>query len=217
MNAPVTGGRVRGSHQHPGQVAEVGGVGAGGRQGQEHPRIVSRGTRGSPVVCLGTAIGRGELGARGDVDDQRDDHGAEQVGQQGVHLRGAAERMQMDCGAMINTTCSRMFIIMQQQADRLDALVRDVLSAARLEAGELDLHSEPISVLPVVQRARLHPAARRAPVGLQAIRAPFPLPARAIATTGPVRPVAQRRARARAMGRVLAPPGRHSSSAAACC
>lgn len=69
-----------------------------------------------------------------------------------TNLRGAAERMQTDCGAMINSTCSRMFIIMQQQADRLDALVRDVLSAARLEAGELVLHPEPISVLPVVQQ-----------------------------------------------------------------
>ncbi len=69
-----------------------------------------------------------------------------------TNMRGAAERMQLDCGAMINSTCSRMFIIMQQQADRLDTLVRDVLSAARLEAGELVLHSEPISVLPVVQQ-----------------------------------------------------------------
>ena len=69
-----------------------------------------------------------------------------------TNLRGAAERMQMDCGAMINNTCSRMFVIMQQQADRLDTLVRDVLSAARLEAGELVLHPEPISVLPVVQQ-----------------------------------------------------------------
>ena len=68
-----------------------------------------------------------------------------------TNMRGAAERMQTNCGA-INTTCSRMFIILQQQAERLDALVRDVLSAARLEAGELVLHSEPISVLPVVQQ-----------------------------------------------------------------
>ena len=45
-----------------------------------------------------------------------------------------------------------MFIILQQQAERLDTLVRDVLSAARLEAGELVLHSEPMSILPVVQQ-----------------------------------------------------------------
>jgi PAS domain S-box-containing protein len=69
-----------------------------------------------------------------------------------TNMRGAAERMQIDCGAQINTTCARMFVIMQQQAERLDALVRDVLSAARLEVGELVLNSEPISVLPVVQQ-----------------------------------------------------------------
>jgi PAS domain S-box-containing protein len=78
-----------------------------------------------------------------------------------TNLRGAAERMQTDCGVMINTTCSRMFIIMQQQADRLDALVRDVLSAARLEAGELVLHPEPISVLPVVQQVVEQTQARK--------------------------------------------------------
>jgi signal transduction histidine kinase len=78
-----------------------------------------------------------------------------------TNLRGAAERMQTDCGAMINATCSRMFIIMQQQADRLDALVRDVLSAARLEAGELVLHPEPISVLPVVQQVVEQTRARK--------------------------------------------------------
>jgi PAS domain S-box-containing protein len=78
-----------------------------------------------------------------------------------TNIRGAAERMQTDCGAMINSTCSRMFIIMQQQADRLDALVRDVLSAARLEAGELVLHSEPISVLPVVQQVVEQTRARK--------------------------------------------------------
>lgn len=78
-----------------------------------------------------------------------------------TNLRGAAERMQIDCGAQINTTCSRMFVIMQQQAERLDALVRDVLSAARLEAGELVLHSEPISVLPVVQQVVEQTRARK--------------------------------------------------------
>ena len=68
-----------------------------------------------------------------------------------TNIRGAAERMQLNCGA-INPTCSRMFVIMQQQAERLDALVRDVLSAARLEAGELVLQREPISMLPIIQQ-----------------------------------------------------------------
>lgn len=77
-----------------------------------------------------------------------------------TNMRGAAERMQTNCD-VINPTCSRMFIILQQQADRLDGLVRDVLSAARLEAGELVLHSEPISVLPVVQQVVEQTRARK--------------------------------------------------------
>jgi PAS domain S-box-containing protein len=68
-----------------------------------------------------------------------------------TNMRGAVERMGSDCGA-INTTCTRMFAIMNQQAERLDHLVRDVLSAARLEAGEMLMQSEPISLLPVVQQ-----------------------------------------------------------------
>ncbi len=66
------------------------------------------------------------------------------------NMRGAVERMGVDCVA-VNVTCARMFTIMNQQAERLDLLVRDVLSAARVEAGELVLHPEPISVLPLVQ------------------------------------------------------------------
>ena len=68
-----------------------------------------------------------------------------------TNMRGATERMQTHCGA-INTTCARMFTILDQQIARLDRLVQDVLSAARLETGELVLHPEPLSVLPVVQQ-----------------------------------------------------------------
>lgn len=66
-----------------------------------------------------------------------------------TNLRGAAERMQNDCGAMTQT-CSRMFYVLEQQITRLDRLVQDVLNADRLEAGELVLHTEPVSVLPLV-------------------------------------------------------------------
>lgn len=69
-----------------------------------------------------------------------------------TNMRGAVERMQADCGAS-NQTCQRMFVILTAQAERLDQLVRDVLSAARLEAGELRLNREPISVMPVLQQA----------------------------------------------------------------
>ncbi len=66
-----------------------------------------------------------------------------------TNLRGAAERMQNDCG-MMTQTCSRMFNVLDGQIARLDRLVQDVLNADRLEAGELVLHIEPISVLPLV-------------------------------------------------------------------
>lgn len=68
-----------------------------------------------------------------------------------TNMRGAIERMQTNCGA-VNPTCSRMFAILEQQTERLDRLVRDVLNAARLEAGELVLHCEPLSVLPIVRQ-----------------------------------------------------------------
>ena len=45
-----------------------------------------------------------------------------------------------------------MFAVFNQQIARLDRLVQDVLSASRLEAGEMSLQPEPISVLPVVQQ-----------------------------------------------------------------
>ncbi len=68
-----------------------------------------------------------------------------------TNIRGAATRMQTQCGA-INPTCLRMFVILDQQAERLDRLVRDVLNASRVETGELQLQAEPMSVMPVVQQ-----------------------------------------------------------------
>src|SRR5258708_9069783 len=67
-----------------------------------------------------------------------------------TNMRGAFERMEGNCPA-INATCARMFVILAQQAERLDRLVKDVLSAARIEAGELLLQTEPGSALPIVQ------------------------------------------------------------------
>jgi PAS domain S-box-containing protein len=77
-----------------------------------------------------------------------------------TNMRGAAERMQTDCGA-INNTCARMFVIFDQQVGRLDRLVRDVLQAARLETGEVSVQAEPISVLPVIQQVVEQTRARR--------------------------------------------------------
>jgi len=69
-----------------------------------------------------------------------------------TNMGGAVQRMQMDCRA-INPTCARMFTIFEQQVDRLDHLVQDVLNASQLEAGEVLLQREPISVMPVARQA----------------------------------------------------------------
>lgn len=68
-----------------------------------------------------------------------------------TNMAGAVQRMQADCMA-INPTCTRMFAIFEQQVARLDRLVQDVLNTTRIEAGELSLHLEPVSVLPVVRQ-----------------------------------------------------------------
>lgn len=68
-----------------------------------------------------------------------------------TNVRGAIERMETNC-QVINSTCSRMFTIVDQQVGRLDRLVQDVLNAARIESGGLVLQSEPISLLPVTQQ-----------------------------------------------------------------
>ncbi len=68
-----------------------------------------------------------------------------------TNMRGALERMEGDC-PVVNATCTRMFAILDQQSARLDRLVKDVLSTTRIEAGQLVLESEPLSLVPVVQQ-----------------------------------------------------------------
>ena len=68
-----------------------------------------------------------------------------------TNMAGAVQRMQTDCGS-VNPTCRRMFSIFEQQVGRLDRLVHDVLNATRIEAGEITLQLEPISVLPLVRQ-----------------------------------------------------------------
>ncbi len=68
-----------------------------------------------------------------------------------TNMHGAVEHIEANCGIM-NATCVRMLSILNQQVERLDRLVRDVLNTARIESGELVLQPEPISVLPIVQQ-----------------------------------------------------------------
>ncbi|MBI5653829.1 MAG: PAS domain S-box protein [Chloroflexi bacterium] len=68
-----------------------------------------------------------------------------------TNMNGAVAQIATDC-AMMNPTCDRMVTILNQQVERLDHLVRDVLNTASIEAGELALHPEPISVLPTMRQ-----------------------------------------------------------------
>jgi PAS domain S-box-containing protein len=68
-----------------------------------------------------------------------------------TNMNGAAQRMQASCPD-VSPTCTRMFAIFNQQINRLDGLVQEVLNTARIETGEISLHPEPISVLPIVQQ-----------------------------------------------------------------
>ena len=66
-----------------------------------------------------------------------------------TNMRGAVENIELNCPVM-NTTCVRMLAILDQQVERLDVLVHEVLTAARIESGDLLLHAEPISIFPVI-------------------------------------------------------------------
>ena len=68
-----------------------------------------------------------------------------------TNMSGAMEHIQASCLSQ-NPTCSRMLEILGQQTTRLDRLVESVLSTARIESGELTVHMEPISMLPLVHQ-----------------------------------------------------------------
>jgi PAS domain S-box-containing protein len=68
-----------------------------------------------------------------------------------TNMLGAVTRIEASCDNR-TPTCSRMLVVVTQQVGRLDRLVRDVLNAARIEAGQLNLQPEPFSVLPVVHQ-----------------------------------------------------------------
>lgn len=85
-----------------------------------------------------------------------------------TNMHGAVEHIEANCSVM-NASCSRMLSVLNQQIRRLDRLVRDVLSAARIEAGDVVLQPEPISVLPVVRQVTEQIRARTT-------RRPFRLP-----------------------------------------
>ncbi len=68
-----------------------------------------------------------------------------------TNMHGAVEHIGTSCNIR-NVTCTRMLSILDQQVERLDRLVRDVLNTARIESGDLVLQPEPISILPIIQQ-----------------------------------------------------------------
>lgn len=68
-----------------------------------------------------------------------------------TNMHGAVEHVETGC-IIKNPTCVRMLPIVNQQVERLDRLVSDVLNTARIESGNLVLQPEPMSILPVVQQ-----------------------------------------------------------------
>ena len=65
-----------------------------------------------------------------------------------TNMNGAVENIRAGC-KLPTPTCVRMLAILDQQTTRLDRLVTGVLSTARIEAGELTFHAEPISIYPL--------------------------------------------------------------------
>jgi PAS domain S-box-containing protein len=69
-----------------------------------------------------------------------------------TNMRGAIEELQR-FSETLNGTSRRMLVVLNEQVERLDRLVRDVLNAARIESGQLTLHTEPVSLLPIAATA----------------------------------------------------------------
>jgi len=80
-----------------------------------------------------------------------------------TNMSGAVESIRVSCGKQ-TPGCARMLAILDQQTTRLDRLVEGVLSTARIEAGELTFHFEPVSIHPlaeqIVEQFRLRQAGR---------------------------------------------------------
>lgn len=69
-----------------------------------------------------------------------------------TNMDGAIQRMQTDCNSK-TPTCTRMMTIIEEQVNRLDRIVQDVLTATTLEVEGLSIHLEPIGVMPAVKQA----------------------------------------------------------------
>jgi PAS domain S-box-containing protein len=68
-----------------------------------------------------------------------------------TNISSAVQRIRSGCD-FTKPECVQMLNIIDQQITRLDRLVQSILDTGRIEAGELILHTEPISIIPLVQQ-----------------------------------------------------------------
>lgn len=78
-----------------------------------------------------------------------------------TNMRGALELMEGGCPAL-DSTCARMFVVVNAQVSRLGRLVDEVLNISRIEAGSLKLAREVVEVVWIANRAIDEFAARYA-------------------------------------------------------
>jgi PAS domain S-box-containing protein len=69
-----------------------------------------------------------------------------------TNIRGAVEKMQLD-RQEISDESIRLLNIIDQQAERLNRLVRDVLHTNQIETGQLILQKEALSILPLIEQS----------------------------------------------------------------
>ena len=68
-----------------------------------------------------------------------------------TNMSGAVQRIRDGCD-VIKPKCVQLLSILDQQNAHLNRMVQDILDTARIEAGELTIQSEPISIYPLAQQ-----------------------------------------------------------------
>lgn len=68
-----------------------------------------------------------------------------------TNMSGAVQRIRDGCD-VIKPRCIQLLSIIDQQNAHLNRMVQDILDTARIEAGELTIQSEPVSIFPLVQQ-----------------------------------------------------------------
>jgi PAS domain S-box-containing protein len=68
-----------------------------------------------------------------------------------TNMSGAVQRIRDGCD-VIKPRCIQLLDIIDQQNAHLNRMVQDILDTARIEAGELTIQTEPVSIYPLIQQ-----------------------------------------------------------------